>query len=49
VEVRDGIGRLVDAFTPLTPSLDISSLPDGIYFLQISTDSHLFTQRLLVR
>ena len=49
VEVRDGIGRLVDAFIPLTPSLDISSLPDGIYFLQISTDSHLFTHRLLVR
>lgn len=49
IEITDGAGRIVDAFEPLTPSLDIAHLPEGVYFLFISTASKSYTQRLLVR
>lgn len=49
IEITDGAGRLVDAFQPMTPSLDIQYLPEGVYFVLLRTATKSFTQRLLVR
>lgn len=49
IEITDGAGRLVDAFQPLTPTLDIEHLPEGVYFIMLKTQSQVFSQRLLVR
>jgi lysyl endopeptidase len=49
IEINDGSGRLVSSYLPLTPSLDTSALPEGIYFLTIYTSQAKFIQRLLIR
>jgi Secretion system C-terminal sorting domain len=49
IEFADGTGRVIHGLKPLTPSLDISSLPEGIYFVWIVTRSQRYVHRLLVR
>jgi lysyl endopeptidase len=49
IEINDGSGRLVSSFLPLTPSLDTSTLTEGVYFLTIYTAQAKFVHRLLIR
>ncbi len=49
IEIRDASGRLVDAFKPLVPTVDVSAMPEGIYSITFVMRDKRITQKLLVR
>ena len=47
VRVLNGIGNLVKEVAFYEPEIDISELPSGVYFIQITSDDHkVFAQRI---
>ena len=49
VEIRDAQGRIVLISKPIVPTLDIQSLPEGLYVITIFQGNTSTSQKLLVR
>ena len=49
-QIMDSFGEMVRGanINPSTPSIDVSDLSDGIYFLRIKTDSKSSTKKILI-
>jgi len=50
VKIYDVFGKIVvDTYTLKNTSLDISNLPNGLYFIEIQTDSFKSSQKLIIQ
>ena len=49
IRIYDASGRLMRSFKPLTPLVDLSNLPEGLYNITFISDGAAQSQKLLIR
>lgn len=49
VKIFDQLGRVVQEFNLATPTINVSGLPNGVYYFKIMTENQIFDEKIVIK